>query len=227
VNILLNGEILSVAIKKFPYFKNLFEDKEKSQDINYHKIKSGTYAFFEGEYYSFISLVLSGTIRVSKISENGRELVLYRVKQGESCILHISSALSKQPYSATAFVEEDIEVINIPVAAYQEEMANVDMARVFTYQLYNKRISNMMVLLEEIVFNKMDKRIAEFLLQKSTEENHIIEITHEEIAIELGSAREVVSRILKEFEKINLIKLSRRKITILNHVKLATYYESL
>jgi len=73
----------------------------------------------------------------------------------------------------------------------------------------------------------MDKRIAEFLLQKSTEENHIIEITHEEIAIELGSAREVVSRILKEFEKINLIKLSRRKITILNHVKLATYYESL
>lgn len=225
--ILLNNEILNLASNKFPFFKNLFQDKEKSQNIIYQKLKKGTYAFFEGEHYPFVSLILRGTIRVSKIGENGREIVLYRVNQGESCILLISSALSDKPYSATAFVEEDTDVINIPAAIYQEEMANVDMARIFTYQLYNKRISNMMSLIEEIVFNKMDKRIAEFLLKNTTAENQIIEITHEETAIELGSAREVVSRILKEFEKSAFIKLSRGKITVSDRNKLVSYFESL
>ncbi len=223
---MLSNEIKQLSSNKFPFFSKLFHDEEKSKDITYKTITAGTYAFMEGEYYPFISLILSGTLRVSKIGENGREIILYRVNQGESCILLISSALSNQPYAAIAYVEEDVEIINIPITIYQQEIANVELVRTFTYQLYNKRIGGMMSLIEEIVFNKMDKRIAEFLIQHSNDDP-TIEITHETLAIELRSAREVVSRVLKEFEKKGYVTLKRGKIVIHSRNDFILYAHSL
>lgn len=224
---MINGGTIELAIKKFPFFQSLLNDDEKRKMLTYQKIEAGTYAFHEGEYYPFIPLVLKGTLRVSKIGETGKEIVLYRVSHGESCILLISSALSNQPYTATAYVEEETEVINVPVQLYQQEMSTVDLARTFTYQLYNRRFANMMSLVEEIIFNKMDKRIAELLLSKSSEQSSSIKITHEALAIELGTAREVVSRVLKEFEKKDLLSLNRGKIVIKNLSDFLLYSQTL
>ena len=149
------------------------------------------------------------------------------MQQGESCILLISSALSQEPYPATAYVEEDAEVIHVPISLYQEGLRNESEIQTFTYQLYNKRIANMMSLIEEVVFNKMDKRICEFLLLHTSEENSKLEITHEALAIELGTAREVISRLLKEFEKKELVSLSRGKIIINSREQLTSYLNTL
>ena len=224
---MLTDELKHLASQKFPFLRSLFYDEQKSQKLSYQKIDAGVFPFYEGEHYHFIPLILKGTLRVSKIGENGREIVLYRVKQGESCILLMSSALSNEPYSATAFVEENVEVINIPVSLYQQEIATVDLARTFTYQLYNKRIANMMTLIEEIVFNKMDKRVAEFLLNHTSDSSKLIEITHEALAIELASAREVISRVLKEFERKGYVELHRGKIDIINRSQFLLYFETL
>lgn len=224
---MMNEEILVKAIAKFPYFKHLFTDTKKREQLSYQTIETGAIPFVEGGYYEFIPLLLKGTMRVSKISDTGREIVLYRVHEGESCILLISSSLSKQPYSATAYVEEETAVINIPVSLYHKEISSFELVRDFTYDLYNKRIANMMSLVEEIVFKKMDKRIAEFLIQNTTKQTPAIEITHEALSIELGTAREVVSRVLKEIEKNKFIQLSRGKITVVQREKLNNYYQQL
>ncbi|OEF98806.1 hypothetical protein BHF71_10860 [Vulcanibacillus modesticaldus] len=224
---MIDENIMRSASELFPFLNSIFQDKEKSKHLTFSTIKAGTYAFNEGKYYHFIPLILKGTIRVSKIGENGREIVLYRISKGESCILLLSSALSSEPYTATAYVEEDTEVLNIPISLYQEAIVNFDLVRNFTYQLYNKRIANMLSLIEEIVFNKMDKRIAEFVLNHTSEHSNVVELTHEALAIELGTAREVVSRILKEFEKKGFLKLSRGKIIVLNHNNFLLYYQKM
>lgn len=215
------------AKEKFPYFQKLFDDPNRLAQCTFQNIPSGTYAFFEGEYYPFVSLVLSGTLRVSKIGENGREIVLYRVHQGESCVLLISSALSGEAYQANAYVEEDAAVIHIPISIYKEEMLQVELVQKFTYQLYNQRLANMMSIVEEITFNRMDKRLIDFILNHTSEQKPILEITHEKLALELGTAREVISRLLKDLEKKGYLQLKRGKITITNRDQLALFLQSM
>lgn len=197
----------------FPFLKDhsLFVSK---------RIPKGTVIFDEGDQCGGIAFVLNGSIRVSKVGKNGREVVLYRVCRGDSCILTIASVLSNISYPATAIVEEDVEVILIPVQQFKMQMAINFELQQFTYKLISERFLEVMTLIDEIIFRRIDERLIEFLLKQASKDGDIIEMTHEELAIQLGTAREVISRIMKGLERDGYIQLSRGKVRIMNHSNL-------
>ncbi len=164
-----------------------------------------------------VAFIVSGVIRVAKIGENGKEVNLYRVCRGESCVLTISSVLSHSPFPATAIVEEDAEVLIVRKDTFAKMMTTNVELQTFVYDMVMNRFMAMMQMIEHIVFEKMDKRMIEFLLTRcKNSKANTIEMTHEHIAVELGTAREVVSRILKQFEREGYIQLARGKIKIVD-----------
>lgn len=183
-------------------------------------IPKGTVIFSEGDQCGGVAFVLNGSIRVSKIGKNGREVILYRVSRGESCVLTIASVLSTISYPATATVEEEIEVILIPVQQFKTLMATNVKLQQFVYKLISERLLEVMTLIDEIIFRRIDERLIEFLLKKALKDGDIIEMTHEELSIQLGTAREVISRIMKGLERDGCIQLSRGKVSIINRSSL-------
>jgi CRP/FNR family transcriptional regulator len=193
----------------FPFLKEI-----DTGILSPKKIPAGTLAFLEGDNCANIALVTGGVIRVAKIGANGREINLYRVTPGESCVLLLTSALSGTGYPATAIVEEDAEVVMVPTGKFKEWMNTFPGVRDFAYGLLAKRLMAVMVLIEEITFRKVDERLAELILKQAARGKDTLQTTHDELAVELGTAREVVSRVLKEFEKEKAIELARGKIKI-------------
>lgn len=203
--------------KNFPFITKYIEGKNVTPSPKL--INEGTFIYHEGDECSSIAFVINGSIRVAKTGMNGREVTLYRVNRGEACILTVSSILSKISYPATAIAETDTEVIILPVNQFRALMVSNTELQHYIYKLLSERLVDVLALVDAIIFRRMDERLIEFLVERS-QHNEILEITHEEIAIELGSAREVVSRIMKEIEKEGLIHLSRGKVTLINRQKL-------
>lgn len=196
----------------FPFF---ILDQNSESLMNTAKIPAGRIVFQEGEACEVIAFILKGVIRVSKVGKNGKELPLYRVTSGESCILMISSTLASIGYPATATVEEDVDVLLLSVPVFKKWMQENLALQTFVYKLLSERLVSVMTLIEEIVFHKMDERVAEFLLEKGKGVPSL-SITHDRIAMELGTAREVVSRIMKDFQRKGWIEMSRGKVTIIS-----------
>lgn len=195
----------------FPFIHGLTASK---------RFKKGTCFYNEGDECDAIALVLNGTIRVSKIGKNGREVNLYRVKEGETCILTISSILSSTPYPATATVEQDSEVIILPVGEFQSLMSKNADFQSYIYRILSERLLEVLTLVEEVMFRKIDERVIDFLLDNLEQDGDFLEITHDQLATELGTAREVISRIMKVLEREDSIALTRGKITVINRANL-------
>lgn len=208
----MDKQLIQLTRELFPF---LLIDKNSESLINLAKIPAGRIVFQEGENCEIVAFILKGVIRVSKVGKNGKEIYLYRVGTGESCILMISSILATIGYPATATVEEDVEVLIIPVTIFKKWIQeNLELQK-FVYKLLSERLVSVMTLIEEIVFHKMDERVAEFLLEKG-DGTDLLSITHDRIAMELGTAREVVSRIMKDFQRKGWIEMSRGKVKLLN-----------
>lgn len=212
----MNSQTKQKMNELFPFF--MINTANESL-MNISKINAGRVVFQEGEPCGIVAFLLSGVIRVSKIGKSGKEIYLYRVREGETCILMISSILANIDYPATATVEEDAEAILLPISIFKEWMGKNEAMQQFVYQTLSQRLVTVMTIIEEIVFHKMDERLAEFLIEMKGEEN-LLTITHDAIANELGTAREVISRIMKEFQQKEWVRLSRGKIYILNRVAL-------
>ena len=185
------------------------------QHVSVKQIPAGQFICWEGDVCAQLAVVLSGTVRVYKIGESGREITLYRIEESDSCILTASCILSQIRFPALAVVEKDVRAALIPALILREWTKKYDVWRVYVFELMSKRLADVIATVEEIAFRRVDVRIAEFLA-RLTEEEESIAITHQEIAYELGTAREVVSRILKDFERADLISLSRGSITVQN-----------
>ncbi len=179
------------------------------------KIPAGESIFLENDTCSYFALMLSGRVRVFKEGENGREVTLYRFEKGESCILTMSCILSDSLYPAIAVAEEDSEAFLIPARVFREWISRFDAWRKYVFEILAKRLSTVIMVVEEVAFRRVDSRIAELLMNK-TDKQGTIHLTHQQIASEIGSSREVVTRLLKDFEHEKLISLSRGIITILN-----------
>lgn len=160
-------------------------------------------------------MVLDGVLRVCLYSENGREIVLYRVRAGQTCFLTTSCLLTSEPYTAEGVVEEKITAVLLPAKLFRELMATSADFRNFVFFACGKRISKLMKLIETVAFERIDLRLSRFLI-KSSRQSNIIETTHEQIAGELGTAREVISRQLKAFENNGWISLKRNQVKILD-----------
>lgn len=176
--------------------------------------------FVEGDHTGAIALLLSGVVRVYKIGETGREITLYRFGPGESCVLTANAILSEQTFPALATAEEDTEAIMIPARTFRAWMGSSALWRDFVFDLMAQRISSMLAVVDEVTFRRMDSRLAAFLSERCREENPL-RITHHEIAAELGSSREVISRILADFAANGRVRLGRGTIEVLDSKALA------
>lgn len=185
-------------------------------------LPAGETVFLEGDTCTFFAFVLSGRVRVFKAGETGREITLYRFQKGEGCILTASCILSSNKFPAQAVVEEETETVLVPNELLREYVKGYESWRSYFFSLLAGRLGEVMEIVDEVVFRKMDSRIAELLLER-LQENRLdvsLDITHREIASELGTSREVVSRILKDLEKENIIQIDRGKINIINPLQL-------
>jgi CRP/FNR family transcriptional regulator len=176
--------------------------------------------FAEGDRAGAIALLLSGRVRVYKIGENGREITLYRFGAGESCVLTANAILSRQTFPALATVESDAEAVMIPAAVFRDWISRFDAWRSFVFDLLAQRLANMLLVVDEVTFRRMDVRLAKLLLQRGQSRNPI-PVTHQELAAELGSSREVISRLLADFAGAGLIDAKRGRIEILDAQALA------
>jgi len=179
------------------------------------KIPAGKDVFIEGDRADAIALLISGVVRVYKIGETGREITLYRFGLGESCILTANAILSQKSFPAIATVEEDAEAVMIPADAFRDWIKRYDLWREFVFDLLSDRLSTVMAVVDEVVFQRMDRRVSSWLMDRFSSENPI-HVTHQEIAADLGSSREVISRILEDFSREGLIKPGRGAIEILD-----------
>ncbi len=195
--------------------------REFRQSAFYAYIPAGRDVFAQGDDVEAIALLLSGAVRVYKLAENGREITLYRFGSGESCILTANAILSKQTFSAIATVEHEAEAIMIPADTFREWVRRYDLWRDFVFELLSQRLTSVMEIVDEVTFRRMDIRVAALLLERSRLQNPL-DITHQEIAAELGSSREVISRLLENLASQKWIRMGRGTIEILDTTSLQT-----
>ncbi len=186
-------------------------------------VNEGDTIYWEGDRCHSLPLALSGSFRVFKIGENGKEITLYRFGRGEGCILTTSCILNNGTFPAIARVEKSGRALLIPSDLAKEWMKIFPEWQSFICSLISKRLAEVITTVEEIAFKRMDVRVVEFLLERSRKNNTVLKITHQQIAYELGTAREVISRILKDLEMLGEIRLARGQIAILNRSALRTH----
>ncbi len=190
--------------------------KEFAEASTVVRLEPGAYFLREGDHCSHFAIVVTGKMRVFKLGENGHEITLYHVGAGEACPLNVSCILSDRPVPAMARVEEEVEAVIVPAATFRGWIAVHESLRRFVFQMFSSRLTEVMSLVEEVAFRRMDQRLARRLADLLAEEGPggSVETTHAEIAADLGTAREVVSRLLKEFERLGAIRLSRGRILL-------------
>lgn len=169
--------------------------------------------FEAGQRAQNMLLLLQGSVRVQQVSDTGREIFLYRVHAGESCILTTACMLADEDYAAEGIAETGIEAVAIPRAAFDDLTARSSQFRSFVFRAYSRRIADLFALIDDIVFQRIDVRLAERLL--ALEQAGTIHATHQALAVELGTAREVISRTLGEFHRRGWVETSRGAIQII------------
>lgn len=177
----------------------------------------GTIGYREGSSCGAYVMRLAGKSRVYKMSANGREILLYRVGAGETCVITTTCLLGNSDYPASTIVEEPVRDVLIPAAAFHQLMLDSAVFRKYVMANYGALISDLIVLLDEVAFHSLDARLAKVLLDSKTSQ---ITRTHQQIANELGTAREVVSRQLKRLELQGAVLLGRGQVEIVDRLVL-------
>jgi CRP/FNR family transcriptional regulator len=173
----------------------------------------GTVLFRPGDACANYLLMLDGSVRVQMLAESGREIVLYRVGRGETCIITTSCLMGRDDYSAEGVAETPIRAVALPAGTVHALVARSPAFRDFVFSSFGARITNLMLLIQEVAFRRVDGRLAELLLARCDPAGTLA-LTHQALAVELGTAREVVSRQLKEFEIRGLVELGRGRIAV-------------
>jgi CRP/FNR family transcriptional regulator len=177
---------------------------------------SGTVILNINAYIKSIPIVISGSIKVIRTDENGREILLYYIKEGESCIMSFLAGIYNNTSKIKAIVEEDAEVLLIPVNKASEWIREFPEWTDFILALYQKRFEELLEVVNAVAFQKVDTRLLQLLKQKCLLfQSKQIAVTHQQLADELGISREAVSRVLKQMENDKLISLGRNKITLM------------
>lgn len=182
-------------------------------------VDTGTVLFHDGDTCVGYVLVCDGSVRVQKMDQNGREIVLYRVEQGQTCMLTTSCLLGGTAYPAEGIAEERTRLVLLPAPAFDRAIGESAAFRRFVLSAISHRIADLMVLIEDVAFGRMDMRLARLLLRR-TNPLGVIAATHQELSVELGTAREVISRLLKDFEARGLVSLRRGEVELVDKEKL-------
>lgn len=178
---------------------------------------AGHRLFDEGSPCTLYPLLIDGVIRASKCSPDGHEILLYRLNPGESCVITAVALLGESPYPAIGSAETDLALYGLPRDVFLELVLKSHEFRVFVFDFLSQRMAHLMRLIDDVAFRRVDQRLASRLLKSEDP----IAATHQMLADELGTTREVVSRTLESFQESGMLKLGRKRIEILNREALA------
>ena len=219
----LNNELIPVFENAFPFWNDISEsDRQTFLRSSYSvKFSRGSTVHDGGECTGVI-LIKSGSLRLYMLSDEGKEVTLYRLFPGDTCILSASCVLHTLTFDVMIDAEEDSECIVVGGCAYEGLWQRSDAVKIYTYETALSRFSDVMWIMQQILFMSMDKRLAIFLLDEiSKNGTDTVKLTHEQIAKYMGSAREVVSRMMKYFATEGIISASRSEgIKILDKARL-------
>ena len=180
------------------------------------QFKEGDIILNENAYIKAIPIVTSGSIRVMRTDEEGREILLYYIRAGESCIMSFLGGIHQDTSKVKAIAEEETEILFIPIEKVSLLIKEYPEWLNYIFKLYHKRFEELLEVVNAVAFKKMDERLLDFIQTKvKHNQSHLLQITHEQIANELGTARVVISRLLKQMEEQGLLKLGRNKIELM------------
>jgi CRP/FNR family transcriptional regulator len=217
----VSADLRRRLVERFPLFSGLppamlEELVATAQEV---RAPAGSVLFDERQPCAGFPLVLEGDIRVTKAAPSGRGILLYRVGPGEGCILSGGCLLGNSSYSATGVAETDVTLLRIPPPLFQKLMMQSEPFRRFVFGMYGERLSEVMELVEAVAFQRLDARLAQLLIRRGP----VVQATHQSLADELGSVREIVSRLLRSFEERGWVRLEREKVTLLDLKALAAH----
>jgi CRP/FNR family transcriptional regulator len=205
-------ELKSRLLQLFPVFLQLPDAAvdEIVRTAAPRQAPAGTILFEAASPCTGFPMLLEGSVRVVKTAPNGREVQLYRVTPGESCLLSSSCLLGGSAYSATGIAETAVILLALPPALFHRLLAEHKPFRDYVFGLFSERLADLMALVEAVTFHKLDQRLAALLLGKG----ELVRATHQSLADELGSVREMVSRLLSNFQDRGWVALGREQIRI-------------
>ncbi len=183
------------------------------------RVPRGTVLFAPGMEPVNLLLLLDGTVRVQQSSDSGRDIVLFRVEAGESCVLTSACLLAHEEYSAEGIAETDVTAVAIPRGVFDDLVGRSRPFRDFVFKAYARRITDLFRVIDEVAFGRIDMRLAERLLHLARD-GDAVHATHQQLASELGTAREVVSRQLTEFQRRGWIEQARGLVTLADRAAL-------
>lgn len=188
------------------------------------RLAAGETVFGPGAIPDHMLLMLEGTIRVQQRSDSGRDIVLYRVEAGQSCVMTTACLLAQDAYTAEGIAETDIEAVAVPHALFDHLMETSPAFRGFVMRAYARRIRDLLRVIDDVAFGRIDVRLAARLLDLAGATEEVF-ATHQRLANELGTAREVISRQLQDFQKRGLIRQTRGRILLSDPARLARLAE--
>jgi CRP/FNR family transcriptional regulator len=202
-------------ITKFKGLSRLPEDirDELEAGSEIVSVPEGTVIFAPGQTADNLWLLLEGSVKVRQKSETGRDVFLYRVHAGESCVLTTACMLAFEDYSAEGTAETRVKAVAIPRKTFDDLVAKSPVFREFVFTAYSRRITDLFTLIDDIVFKRMDVRLASRLLELADGQD-VVHATHAALGTELGTAREVISRTLSEFHQRGWIEQSRGEVRL-------------
>jgi len=197
-------------------FKSSPEIREKLFQYGFSKsFKEGETILNENAYIKAIPIVTSGSIRVMRMDDDGREILLYYIKAGESCIMSFLGGIHQDTSKVKAIAEEETEILFIPIDKVSLLIKEYPEWLDYIFRLYHKRFEELLEVVNAVAFKKMDERLLNYLKKKCELTNsHTLYVTHEQLSNELGTARVVISRLLKQLEDKGIVKLGRNKISL-------------
>lgn len=205
-------------IERFPMLSRL-EDATKhmlTERSRLVDIPADSRIFGAGLVAEDMLFLLEGTVRVQQVSDTGREIVLYRVHAGESCVMTNACLFAYESNATEGITETRVQAASIPRQLFDDLVAQSAEFRNFVFFAFSRRITDLFQVIDEVAFQRLDVRLADKLLELANDQSEVT-ITHQSMSIELGTAREVVSRQLQEFQRRGWVALLRGKVLLLDH----------
>tara|TARA_R110000850_G_scaffold146016_7_gene268209 strand:+ start:1724 stop:2395 length:672 start_codon:yes stop_codon:yes gene_type:complete len=184
------------------------------------EVPQGTTIFGPGKSPENMLFLLKGTVRVQQVSDTGHEIVLYRIHAGESCVLTTACLLAYEDYSAAGIAETPVQAAAIPRDVFDDLVGQSKSFRDFVFAAFSKRITDLFLMIDEVAFQKLDVRLADKLIALANYDN-VVATTHQKLSVELGTAREVISRQLQEFQRRGWVEQARGSVTLTDRTQLA------
>ena len=207
--------ISTLINENFPELRDRGLAAEISDSGRFIRVKEGEKLMDYGSEIVHMPLLISGALKILRMNKDASELILYYLQAGETCAMSLTCCLANQKSEIRAVAEEDSEIILLPAQLLDSWMLKYPTWKNFVMQTYQDRFVELLNAIDSIAFKKMDERLLQYLIDKSTiNNNHVLETTHQKIAEELNSTREVISRLLKQLENQEKIELGRNRIVV-------------